>query len=84
MRMSWTEAGFVDATPIEMRGTGAMSDIVWLGDSLEKAIAGADAFWEKRVRNPRIAKILTGAIHAYFLGQTPGLFEYEKFIYLSI
>ncbi|MGH9884683.1 MAG: hypothetical protein ACREBE_04095, partial [bacterium] len=56
MRMSWTEAGFLDSTPIEER---VMSDIVWRGDSLEKAIAGADAFWAKyQPVNPRIPKIL--------------------------
>jgi hypothetical protein len=79
MRMDWTEAGFLDATPIEER---AMIDIFWLGDSLEKAIAGVDAFWHKHVATPRITKVLAGAIHSYFLAQTRHLLEFEQFIYM--
>lgn len=79
MRMDWTEAGFLDATPIQER---AMIDIVWLGDSLEKAITRADAFWHKHMATPRIAKVLAGAIHSYFLAQTRDLLEFEQFIYM--
>lgn len=79
MRMSWMEAGFLDSTPIKERG---MSDIVWLGDSLNNAIAGADLFWQKyQPTKPRIPKILAGAIHAYFLAQRDGLLEYEQFMF---
>jgi hypothetical protein len=79
MRMSWMEAGFLDSTPIEER---VMSDIVWRGDSFEKAIAGADTFWTKyQPVNPRIPKILAGAIHAYFLAQRAGLLAYERFMF---
>jgi len=84
MRMSWTDAGFADATPVEIHGAGAMSDIMWLGDGLEMAISGADVFWRKWEAKRKIAKILTGAIHAYFLAQTRTLFEYEQFVYLYI
>jgi hypothetical protein len=80
MRMSWMEAGFLDSTPIEEH---AMSDIVWCGQSLNKAIAGAELFWNKyQSVNPRIPKVLAGAIHAYFLAQRQGLLEYEKFMFL--
>lgn len=82
MRMSWMQAGFLDSTPIEER---AMTDIVWRGDSLNKAIGGADEFWSKyQSINPRIPKILAGAIHAYFLAQREGLLEYEKFMFFYV
>lgn len=42
MRLTTTQAGFLDATPIDEH---AMIDINWIGDGLEKAIAGADEFW---------------------------------------
>lgn len=79
MRMSWMEAGYLDSTPIEKH---VMSDIVWRGDSLNRALAGADAFWTKyQPANPKIPRIVAGAIHAYFLAQREGLLEYERFMY---
>lgn len=77
--MDSTEAGFLDATPVI---EGAMSDILWGGGSLERAISGADLFWLKHKNTPRIAKALAGVIHSYFLAQTPDLLEFEQFIYL--
>jgi hypothetical protein len=79
MRLTTTEAGFLDATPIE---EGKLSDFGWLRDSLEKALVGADAFWWKHAGTQSIAKVLTGAIHSYFLAQKPGLLDYEEFIWL--
>ncbi|MGE0871411.1 MAG: hypothetical protein AB7P03_22815 [Kofleriaceae bacterium] len=83
MRMSWMEAGFLDSTPIE---EGAMSDIVWRGDSsLNKAVTGANAFWNNyQPTKPRIPKILSAAIHAYFLAQREGLLEYERFMFFYV
>jgi hypothetical protein len=78
--MSSTEAGFLDATPIE---PGAMVDIVWIEHGLDKAIAGADAFWSRHVANPKIAKILTGVIHAYFLAQARCLLPFEVYLYTA-
>lgn len=79
MRQSCVENGFLVATSINER---AMIDIIWLGDSLEKAIDSADHFWHKYSDRPRVPKILTGVIHAYFLAQRRELLECEKFIYL--
>src|SRR5712691_11475603 len=42
MRMSDSEAGFLDATPVK---PGKTTDMVWLGDSQMKAVGFADQFW---------------------------------------
>ncbi len=81
MRMSDTEAGFIDATPVKPHKA---SDMVWLGNSLMKAIALADRFWCSNVWNPRIHAALRGVIHSYFLAATPTLLDFERFIYLYV
>ncbi len=43
LRLTNTEAGFLDATPIK---AGTLHDIVWFGkDSIPKALGFADQFW---------------------------------------
>jgi hypothetical protein len=81
MRMSDNEAGFLDATPIKPHKA---SDMVWLGNSLVKAMIFADQFWFRDARNPRTAAALRGAIHSYFLAATPTLLDFERFIYLYV
>lgn len=82
MRLTTTEAGFVDATPSE---PGVLHDIVWCGkDSLPKALGFADQFWKMNVSNPRISKSLAGIIHTLFLSQRPQALEFERFIYLYV
>lgn len=79
MRMSDVEAGFLDATPI---APGVAHDMVWLGDSLFTAVEYADRFWTAHAATPHIEAAMRGAIHSYFISQTPTLLEFEKFIYL--
>ena len=79
MRLTTTAAGFLDATPIARH---SLTDIVWLGDSLELALATAEAFWHQYAGDPRVSKILCGVIHAYFLAQTRNLLSYEQFVWL--
>jgi hypothetical protein len=81
MRMSDTEAGFLDATPIK---PGKASDMVWLGDSLMSAIGFADQFWFANAQNQRISTVMRGVIHNYFLAATPTLLDFERFIYLYV
>ena len=77
--MSDVEAGFLDATPI---APGVAHDMVWLGDSLFTAVEYADRFWTTHSANTHIEAAIRGAIHSYFISQTPTLLEFEKFIYL--
>lgn len=79
VRLTETEAGFLDATPIE---PGALHDIVWTGRSEQKALEIADRFWRSHAANPRITKGVTGIIHSLFLSQTPTYLCFEEFIYL--
>ena len=79
MRMSAMEAGFLDATLI---APGVAHDMVWLGDSLFTAVEYADRFWTAHATDGRIETAMRGAIHSYFISQTPTLLEFEKFIYL--
>jgi len=79
MRMSDSEAGFLDATPITL---GAAHDMLWLGDSLFTAVEYADRFWTAHATNSRIEEAMRSAIHSYFISRTPILLEFEEFIYL--
>ncbi len=81
IRLSDTEAGFLDATPIR---PGTLHDIVWLGKSDQRALAIADAFWRQHATNPRIAKGVMGIVHSLFLSQTPTLLDFEEFTYLYV
>jgi len=79
MRMSDVEAGFLDATPI---APGTAHDMVWPSDSLLIGVEYANRFWTSHSANARIEAAMRGAIHSYFLSQTPTLLDYEQFIYL--
>lgn len=79
MRLTDTEAGFLDATPIK---PGKLNDIVWLGKSDQKALGLTDSFWLRHASNPRISKAVMGIIHSLFLSQTPTHLCFEEFIYL--
>jgi hypothetical protein len=81
VRLSETDAGFLDATPIK---PGALHDIVWLGNSEQKALRIADTFWRSQAAAPAIAKGLTGVVHSLFLSQTPTMLHFERFIYLYV
>lgn len=79
MRLTPTEAGFVDATPIK---PGLLVDFVLLGNSLEAGIALAEQFWIENRQTPEQTSRLEAAIHALFLAHYPQALQYERFIYL--
>jgi hypothetical protein len=81
MRMSTTEAGFLDATPIKP-GSGAVTDILPVGNGLSAAIQRADLFWQQYHADQRLTSAMRGIIHSYLLAKTPTLLDYEVFIYL--
>jgi hypothetical protein len=81
MRMSDSEAGFLDAMPVK---PGIITDMVWFGDSQMRGVGFADHFWRTHSHNPRIAAAVRGVIHNYFLSQTPTLLHFERFIYLYV
>lgn len=82
IRLTTTEAGFLDATPIKC---GKLNEIVWCGrDSVAKALDCADRFWIANVDRPRVTKALTGIIHSYFLAQNPTALGFERFTYLYV
>jgi len=81
IRLTCTEAGFLDATPIQV---GTLHDIVWIRDSESRAIELADEFVKKHAENQEIGTGVAGVIHSLFLSQTPSYLEYEIFIYCYI
>lgn len=79
MRMSTTEAGFLDATPI---GPGKLVDIVAGISAIGTALERADAFWQAHQAEPRRIRALTGTIHALMLAQEPTLLGFEQLLLL--
>ena len=79
MRLSATDAGFVDATSIK---PGALVDFVLLGRSLEQGIDLGEDFWIRNSGDPRNAQRFAAAVHALFLAQYPQALQFEEFINL--
>lgn len=78
MRLTTTEAGFVDATPIKPM---KLVDFILSNTALSHVIRLAEAFWINNLDKHRNAKWFMAAVHALFLGQKPQSFQFEKFIY---
>jgi hypothetical protein len=81
MRLTTSEAGFLDATPIK---PGTLTDFRLSNRDLGDAISLAESFWQKHHRNPRDVKRVIGIIHALFLSQYPPYLQFEEFTYLYI
>lgn len=79
MRLTATEAGFVDATPIK---PGKLVDFLMLGRGLVDALALAEVFWTGHRSAPERARLIAAAVHALFLGQSPQHLQFERFILL--
>jgi hypothetical protein len=79
MRLTATEAGFVDATPIK---PGELVDFVMLGRGLVDALDLAEAFWTGHRSTPDRARLIAAAVHALFLGQNSQHLQFERFILL--
>ena len=78
MRLTATEAGFLDATPLK---PNKLVDFILLGSSLTRAVELADDFWTTNLAKPRRAQLFGAAVHALFLGQNPKNLEFERFVY---
>ena len=79
MRLTTTEAGFIDATPIKPR---KLIDFVLSGCTLEDVINLAIDYLESERDNFRSAKRVIAAIHAFFLSQFPQSLSFERFQYV--
>jgi hypothetical protein len=80
MRLTATEAGFLDATPIK---PGKLTDFI-LNSSLAEAISLSESFWNNFSQDDRKPKLITGIIHSLFLAQNPLYLPFERFNYLYI
>lgn len=78
MRLTITEAGFIDATPIK---PGKLVDFV-LCCTLEDVINLALDYLESERDNFRATKRVIAAIHSLFLAQLPQNLPFERFQYL--
>jgi len=79
MRLTTTDAGFVDATPLK---PGALVDFVPGRIDLQKALNLADRFWLDNKKEPHRARLVAAAIHALFLAHNPLLLQFERFLLL--
>lgn len=79
MRLTTTEVGFLDATPIK---PGTLTDFRLSNRGLGDAIRFAESFWQKHRSNQRDVKRVIGIIHALFLSQYPPYLQFEEFTYL--
>ena len=79
MRLTTTEAGFLDATPIK---PGKLVDFILRRCTVTDAIQLALNFLELERGDPRAPKRVAGVIHALFLAQYPQNLPFEQFQYL--
>ena len=80
MRLTSTEAGFLDTTPIKPVELVDFS----IGTSLSRAVELAEVFWQKNLAKSCCAKLFEAAVHALFLGQSLRNLQFESFLYLYI
>lgn len=78
LRLTTTEAGFLDATPIK---TGKLNDFLFSGAGPTEALMLAEQFWQSHGSTPRATKRVAGIIHGLFLGQNPNHLPFERFTY---
>ncbi|WP_218573554.1 hypothetical protein [Rheinheimera lutimaris] len=79
MRLTTTEAGFVDATPIK---PGKLVDFVLNRCTLEDAIELVLSYVKNARGQPRALKRVAAIIHSLFLSQYPHSLAFERFQYL--
>lgn len=79
MRLTGTEAGFIDSTPIK---PGKLSDFVLMGQGLGRALSLAEAFWHTHRAVPERARLVGATVHALFLGKDPQRLQFERFTFL--
>ncbi|MFJ9992595.1 hypothetical protein ACIQSO_17845 [Pseudomonas putida] len=79
MRLTTTEAGFLDATPVKPY---KLVDFVLNRRTLIEAVHLALDFLEQERDAPRAPKRIAAVIHALFLAQYPQSLPFERFQYL--
>src|SRR5690606_38600816 len=79
MRLTGTEAGFLDATPIK---PGMLVDFILSRCTLADAVDLGLDYLESEGDDPRAPKRIAAAIHALFLAQHPRNLPFEAFQYL--
>lgn len=79
MRLTTTEAGFLDATPVKPH---KLVDFVINHRTLIEAVHLALDFLEQERDAPRAPKRIAAVIHALFLAQYPQSLPFERFQYL--
>jgi hypothetical protein len=79
IRLTTTEMGFIDATPIR---PGLLVDFHLGQRDYGKALDMADTFWAANRHDPKRVKLFNAAVHALFIGQSPVLVQYESFLHL--
>jgi hypothetical protein len=79
LRLTATEAGFLDVTPIK---AGKLVDFVPMRDTLKKGVGLAENFWMESVGDPRQPQRFAAAVHALFIAQNPQSLQFERFMFL--
>jgi hypothetical protein len=79
MRLTTTNAGFLDATPIR---TGELVDFILVRSTLIDAVHLALDYLLSERADPRAPKRVAAVIHALFLAQRPQNLCFERFTYL--
>ncbi|MCF0265489.1 hypothetical protein KW868_13625 [Acinetobacter guillouiae] len=79
MRLTTTEAGFLDATPIK---PNMLVDFVLIECSLEDVVNLTLDYLEAERNNFRATKRVIAVIHSLFLAQYPQSLSFERFQYL--
>ena len=79
MRLTATEAGFLDATPIT---PATLVDFVVINGGFEQIVLSVEYFWNANMEVPQRCLWWSAAVHALFLGQNPKLLQFEQFLML--
>ena len=79
MRLTATEAGFLDATPLKPH---RLVDFIPYNSSLTRAVQLAEDFWMTNRHKPYHAKRFVAAVHTLFLSQYPQSLQFERFVLL--
>jgi len=79
MRLTITDAGFLDATPIK---PNMLVDFILIGNTLESVVELALDYLDLERNNHRVTKRVIAAIHSLFLAQYPQSLSFERFQYL--
>jgi hypothetical protein len=78
IRLTTTQAGFVDATPIK---EGKLVDLIVTVQNLVVAFEAIERFWQQH-GSTDIGTTIGAAIHSLFMSQYPKNLQYEEFAYL--